>query len=102
MNSLPLSRSRRVLILSAAFGLSVLAASAAQAFTIDNQSGTNSDGSAKYTDPDSRFSNGGSNGPSQYKFGNTTLRFGNQLAGPQERYNNDRMFNPNGQPYGER
>ena len=102
MNRLPLSRSRRALILSAAFGLSVLAASAAQAFTIDNQSGTNSDGSAKYTDPDSRFSNGGSNGPSQYKFGNTTLQFGNQLPTSDQRYNTDRMFNPNGKPYGER
>jgi hypothetical protein len=103
MSRLPLSRSRRVLILSAAFGLSVLAASAAQAFTIDNQSGTNSDGSAKYTDPDSRFSNGGSsNSGPKYNFGNATVQFGTGVPGPQERYNTDRMFNPNGQPYGER
>ena len=56
MKHLPPSASRRRLaILAAAFGLAVLAAPA-QAFTIDDQSNTNSNGSARYADPDARFS----------------------------------------------
>ena len=106
MNRLPLSRSRHAFVFAAAFGLSVLAASAAQAFTMDNTANTNSDGSAKYTDPDSRFSSGsgtggnGMNGP-KYNFGNATVQFGTQ-RGSDMHYNTDRMFNPNGSPYGER
>lgn len=111
MNRLPLSRSRHVFVVAAAFGLSVLAASmffagSAQAFTMDNTANTNSDGSAKYTDPDSRFSNSGGssgnamNGP-KYNFGNATVQFGTQ-RGSDLHYNTDRMFNPNGSPYGDR
>jgi hypothetical protein len=86
---------------AAGFGLGLLVAQA-QAFTFDNTTNTNSDGSAKYTDPDSRFSSGGANGSgngqSAYKFGNTTLQFGRQRSLTDERYYPDRAFNPNGRP----
>jgi hypothetical protein len=101
MNRLPHSRPRRRLaLLAVAFGLSVMAASAAQAFTIDDQSNTTSNGAARYADPDSRFSNSstGSNGQSVYKSGNMTFQFGNQRPTSDSRYNTDRMFNPNGRP----
>ena len=64
MKHLPPSPSRhRLAVLAAAFGLAVLATPAAHAFTIDNQSNTNSDGSARYTDPDARFSGSGTARP---------------------------------------
>ena len=60
MKHLPPSPSRhRLAVLAAAFGLVLLAAPAApaaHAFTIDDQSNTNNDGTARYTDPDARFS----------------------------------------------
>lgn len=87
-------------LLAAALGLAALA-TAARAFTFDNTTNTNSDGSAKYTDPDSKFSNGG-NGQTKYNFGNTTLQFGRQRSLNDERYNTDRYFNPNGKPGDER
>ncbi len=86
----------RAAMLAATLGLSLLAAPA-QAFTFDNTTNTNSDGSAKYTDPDSRFSNG-ANGQTKYNFGSGTLQFGRQRSLTDERYNTDRMFNPNGRP----
>jgi hypothetical protein len=95
MKHLPPSASRRRLaVFAAAFGLALLAAPVAHAFTIDNQSGTNSDGSARYTDPDERFSNSTSgNGQTVIKQGNTTLRFGGQQPFDQ-RYDTNRMFDP--------
>ena len=107
MKVLHMNRSQtRVVLTAAVFGLSMLGAvGAAQAFTIDDQSNTNPNGSAKFSDPDSRFSNGGSggNGQTTYNYGNTTLRFGSgsQRSTYDQRYNTDRMFDPNGRP-GER
>ncbi len=92
---------------AAAFGLSVLAApmtaSLAQAFTIDYQSNTNSDGSAKYVDPAARFSGSGdrNSGQTTIRQGDTTLQFGGQSSF-NRRYSNDRMFEPIGRPLGER
>ena len=64
MKHLPPSPSRhRLAVLAAAFGLAVLAAPVAHAFTIDDQSNTNSDGRARYADPDARFSGAGSGRP---------------------------------------
>ena len=37
--------------------IAVVATNAAHAFTVDQQSGTNPDGSAKYVDPDEQFEN---------------------------------------------
>ena len=85
----------RLSVFAAAFGLAVLAAPAAHAFTMDNQSNTNSDGSARYADPDERFSN--SNGQTTTRQGNTSLQFGTRPSFDQ-RYDNSRMFDPLGRP----
>jgi hypothetical protein len=102
MNRQPLRRLHHVAF-AATFGVSVLAASAAQAFTFDNTTNTNSDGSARYTDPDERFSGTGSNnGQTTIKQGGTTLQFGTQRPGADRNFNTDSMFQPNGRPVGER
>jgi hypothetical protein len=93
----------RALVFAAAFGV-VLAAPAAQAFTFE-QGATNSDGTAKFTTPDSRFFNSGSTtnssssttGNPTYRSGNTSLQFGGSQSQSQ-RYNVENMFNPNGRP----
>ena len=92
---LPSSSRHRLPVLAAAFGLTLLAMPAAHAFTIDDQSNTNSDGTARYTDPDERFSGSG-NGQTTIQQGNDTLRFGNQPSFDQ-RYNPNQMFHPNAQ-----
>jgi hypothetical protein len=85
-------------LFAAALGLPLLAApnfvGLAHAFTLDNQSNTNSDGSAKYVDPDAQVSRFGT-GPGTIKQGNTTIQFGSQRSFDQ-RYNADRMFEPLG------
>ena len=98
MKHLPPSR-LPLAILAAAF---VLAAPAAHAFTFEGQANTNtnSDGSARYTDPDERFSNSG-NGQGTIQQGNTTLRFG-QPQSFEQRYDPNRMFNPIDRPNSER
>ena len=96
MKHLPPSSSRRLAVLAAAFGLVLLAAPAARAFTMDNQSNSNADGSARYTDPDARFSGSG-DGKTVIRQGNTTLQFGSGQSFDQK-YNADRMFNPIGRP----
>jgi hypothetical protein len=107
MKVLHLYRSHpRVILTAAAFGLALLGAvGMAHAFTIDDQSNTNANGTAKFSDPDSRFSNGstGNNGQTTYNYGNTSLRLGSgsQRSTYDQRYNVDRMFDPNGRP-GER
>jgi hypothetical protein len=98
MKHLPPSPSRhRLAVLAAAFGLALLAAPAAHAFTIDDQSNTNSDGTARYVDPDARFSGSG-NGQTTIQQGNTTLRFGGQQGSFDQRYNPNRMFDSNARP----
>jgi hypothetical protein len=81
--------------------LALLAAPAAHAFTIDDQSNTNSDGSARYADPDARLSGSGT-GQTTIQQGNTTLRFGGQQGSFDQRYNPNRMFDPNARPDSER
>jgi hypothetical protein len=61
--------------------------------TFGDQSNTNSDGSARYTDPDERFSGSG-NGQTTIQQGNATHRFGGQPSFDQ-RYNASQMFDPN-------
>ena len=97
MTHLPPSPSRRRLaVLAAAFGLAVMAAPAAQAFTMDTQSNTNINGAARYTDPDEQFS-GASSGQNTIRQGNTTFQFG-QPQSFDQRYSTDNLFNPNGRP----
>ena len=98
MKHLPPSPSRhRLAVLAAAFGLALLAAPAAHAFTIDDQSNTNSDGSARYADPDARFSGSG-NGQTTIQQGNTTLRFGGQQGTFDQRYNPNQFFDSISRP----
>ncbi len=99
MKHLPSSPFRhRLAVLVAAFGLALLAMPAAHAFTIDGQSNSNSnsDGTARYADPDERFSGSG-NGQTTIQQGNATLRFGNQPSFDQ-RYNPKQMLEPNARP----
>jgi hypothetical protein len=94
MKHLPPYPSRhRLAVLAAAFGLALLAAPAAHAFTIDDQSNTNSNGSARYSDPDERFSGSGT-GQTTIQQGNATLRFGGQQGSFDQRYNPNRIFDP--------
>ncbi len=88
---------------AAAFGASLLAAGAAQAFTFDNTTNTNSDGSARYTDPDARLTGGDNrgDGPATIRNGNSTLQFGAPRTSDRN-FNTDSMFQPNGRPMGER
>lgn len=88
-----------LVIFTAVFGLALLAAPAAHAFTIEDQSNTNSNtnSSTRYGDPDARFSGSG-NGQTTIQQGNTTLRFGGQQGTFDQRYNPNRMFDPNGRP----
>jgi hypothetical protein len=51
-----------------------VAANAAHAFTIDTQSGSNADGSAKYVDPDEQFANFAS-GKNTFSLGSGFLNF---------------------------
>ena len=93
----PSPSSHRLAVLAAAFGLALLTMPAAHAFTIDDQSNTNSDGTARYSDPDARFS--GVGGPqTTIQQGNTTLRYGGQMGSFDQRYNPNRMFEPNSRP----
>ena len=85
------------------FALGVLGAPAAQAFTIDDQSNTNSNGSAKYVDPDTRrFGSSTNDGQTTIRQGNATFQFGPQRSIGDQRYNNERMFEPNGRPLNDR
>ena len=99
MKLLTLCRSQhRVFLFAGAFGLSLLAAPLAHAFTIDDQSNAPAGGSARYTDPDSRLTGTGNDGTTVYKQGNTTLKFGSQRQFDDRKYNTENIFNPNGRP----
>ena len=85
---------------TAAFALALGVASAAHAFTIDDQSNTTSSGAARYTDPDAKYSSDGSRKTVIHQ-GNTTFTFGGAAAQGgsfSQRYNTDRMFDPMGRP----
>jgi len=83
-------------LLAAALALAVTA-SAAQAFTLDKAGNTNSDGSAKYVDPDDKYADPGKSGPSIFQFG-----AGSVTVAPQRSFNSDfdvgkeRMLSPLG------
>lgn len=88
---------------AAAFGAVLLAASVAQAFTFENPNATTGDTNAlRFGTGDSRFSTNSSNGPTSgppgqpggFRSGNSSLQFGGQSSFNQ-RYNTDRMFEPN-------
>jgi hypothetical protein len=97
----PCSSRHRLAVVAAAFGLAVLAASAAHAFTMDNQGNSNSDGTARYTDPDQRFSGSG-DGQTTIRQGDATFRFGGQPQSFDQRNNSDRVFDTLTRPGGNR
>jgi len=90
---LPSPSRHRLAVLAAAFGLAILAAPAAHAFTIEEQSNSNSSGTARYADPDARFSGYGP--ATTIQQGNTTIRYGGQMGSFDQRYDQNRMFQPN-------
>ena len=92
-------RSHILALAAAAFSLALLAAPAAQAFTIEELgSVSNGDGARNaIADPDGRVSRFGSGSGNTYKQGNTTIQFGARPSFDQ-RYDNSRMFNPLGRP----
>ena len=95
----------RLVLAAAAVGLSLLAATVAQAFTIENQDAGNSGAAARYTDPNPPASSygtiGTSNGP-VIRQGNTTFQLGGAQQGGSfnQRYDSSRMFDPLGRPAG--
>ena len=91
-------RSHILALAAAAFSLALLAAPAAQAFTIEELGVSNGDGARNaIADPDGRVSRFGSGSGNTYKQGNTTIQFGARPSFDQ-RYDNSRMFNPLGRP----
>jgi len=84
---LPIYRTLAV-ALAAAFGLGMVA-SAAQAFTFEDQAPVNGSSSSNLNNPaTSRFSTGTNNGQTTIRQGNTSLQFGGQRSFNQ-RYNTD-------------
>jgi len=73
-------------------GVAAFAAPAARAFTMDGVGNTNPDGSARYVDPDEKFSDSDKS-KTTIKQGNTTIHFGGS-PGFSRQYNSDRMFDP--------
>ena len=82
----------RLAVIAAIGGLAAFAAPAARAFTMDTITNSNPDGSAKYVDPDNRFSDSDKS-KTTIKQGNTTIQFGGRPSFDQQ-YNGNRMFDP--------
>lgn len=100
MTPFALRHPRCFALIAAACGLALLTAplfvGLAQAFTIEDQGGVSKGDDARnaVADPDGRVSRFGSgNGQSMVKQGNTTFQFGAQPSFNQ-RYDNNRMFDP--------
>lgn len=98
--------SPRFLIAAALMGAGLLAAPAAQAFTMQDGSGNAGDQSFLYPDKGAAAAEDGQtqgfkqqDGMTTLKEGNTTLQFGHRPSFDQE-YNSDHYFNRFGQPPG--
>lgn len=88
---------RRNRIAACAIGILMLAGSAAQAFTFNDQPSTGSSNGAKFTDPADRTKSrmtGDSGDKTTLRNGNTTLQFGTRESSDY-RSPADRYFNPN-------
>ena len=88
----PLRRS--AVVLAAAVGAALLTASAAQAFTFEDQATASGGAGTKFTDPADKVKSGMSSDKSKIQSGNTTLQFGGRGTFD-ERNNPDRYFSPN-------
>lgn len=106
---MPLLTSPRFAVAAALLGAAVLAAPAAHAFTIQNESpGSNNDQSFLYPDRGAATASDQSaqgfkqdDGVTTLKDGNATLEFGHHQSFDQ-RYNADHYFDPLGRPPGVR
>ena len=95
------SRQSRAVLLAAAFGVGLVVAPAAQAFSLQDSNGSSEDPrqgylnldtpQAKADRPASRF---GGNGTTTVEQGGVTLQFGRQQRPFDEEYNADRYFDP--------
>ncbi len=103
-------RNRHIALAAALLGAGMLAASAAQAFTVQDGSGSVSgvDQSFLYPDRGSLAAGSGQtkgfkqeDGMTTYKDGNSTFQFGHRPSFDQ-RYNPDHLFDPLGKPPGVR
>jgi len=85
---------RPLAAVAAACALVIVAAPAANAFTMDKQGNTNANGGARYTDPDEQFDSSSSGtGMKTFRNGNATFQFGSQPSFEQ-RYDQNRLFDP--------
>ena len=78
-------QSNRICLGFAGFALALTmaaAAPAARAWTIDNNSGTNSDGSPKFVDPDEEVQNFGRSGAGSSRGNGLNFFFGTQSSDP--------------------
>lgn len=95
---LPFGRSRKTAgMMAGAVGLVLLAGSAAQAFTFNDQPSSSGSNGATFADPADRTKSrmtGDSGDRSTLRNGNTTLQFGTRQSSDQ-RSPADRYFNPN-------
>jgi hypothetical protein len=106
---MPCLSSTRLALAAALLGAGLMATTAAQAFTFQEQSGKPSaDQSFLYPDRGSLAAGSGQtkgfkqeDGMTTYKDGNSTFQFGHRRSF-EERYNNDHMFDPLGKPPGAR
>ncbi len=108
LTSLPRPGSRRFALAAALIGAGLLAAPAAQAFTIENGSANGQDQSFLYPDRGIAAGSGqdqqgftSKDGITTYKDGNATLQFGRRNAYDQN-YHADQLFDPLGHPPGVR
>jgi hypothetical protein len=107
---MPLLLSPRFALAAMLIGAGLLAAPAARAFTVQDESGNLSadDQSFLYPDRGSLAAGSGQtqgfkqeDGVTTYKQGNTTFQFGRRRSF-EERYNTDHLFDPLGKPPGVR
>jgi hypothetical protein len=94
MKHLPQLPSRQLAVLAGAFALMLAAIPVAHAFTLEDAPNTKSDGTARYADPDKRFTGSSfKNGQTTIREGNTTVQFGRSQSFDQ-RYDANRYFDP--------
>ena len=107
---MPRLTSPRFALAAAFLGAGLLAAPAAQAFTIQDQSGNVSAGDQSFLYPDRGSAAAGSgqaqgfkqeDGMTTFRDGNATFEFGRRRSFD-ERYNTDHIFDPLGKPPGVR
>jgi hypothetical protein len=87
-------------VFASGLALGLLGAQGARAFTLDKSGGTNSDGTAKYLDPDERYQPpAGSRDGTSFRFGGGTVTVERPRSFDGDfNENKDRLFSPLGRP----